>query len=586
MVASRRNQRGLSRLNALLALSFLVGAGCDSEPPPMVNIELFATQVNNTATDPLAEFSEVAKLVIRVKAEGQEDLTSAEPFSLTGSRQVALPPIPYLTDGTPQQIVLEGWSVDAAGDFLAPICVGRTAMFSITPEDEPITMRVQMARINSFARLTSAADGNDQVLSFGRVGHTVTQSPTGETLIAGGGAPVSDSEPWWTTAGVSTVYNSVELVNGDTQTATVHDVIPVNEAYPGLRLPRMWHTATAFETPDQSLRGVLFAGGYENTEAPTACPPAGGNTYASCTVEWYDPESGEIKILVPSLAKPRAGHTATLIDDSPTILFVGGDLDGQGTYEVWDPELGSPAGAIPLPDGSTRRFHAAVKAPILDEMGNNIDSVLIFGGESDTEALSTGLFFFRDQADQPIMIAHPAPLSKGPRTRLTASYVPAQNYVYFIGGFAGIDGTGVSAAIDVLDTKAVNWTLPFLEDGTPETPGLDDFNLVTARGGHTTSLVGDKMLVVLGGSSDTGTLDRAEIIHEYSPGGGQAPIIEVVSSCFQAECQSPLPPMPYALKGHQALVLNTGNLLLAGGVFGTGDTTPAFATDLYLFVPQ
>src|SRR5690606_3245762 len=94
---------------------------------------------------------------------------------------------------------------------------------------------------------------------------------------------------------------------------------------------------------------------------------------------------------LPRLAVPRAGHTATLIDDATRlVLFVGGDE--AGTWELWDPVGGSVpyGGAKPLPDGLARRHHRATTFFL---PGRAEPAVLITGGESPAFVHATAMLY-------------------------------------------------------------------------------------------------------------------------------------------------------------------------------------------------
>ena len=551
---------------ALLLLLGALTAGCSAEPTPdLLSVELFASP------DAASPFDGVGFMVVRVKGEDLNgDLLSVADYVDGAPGDAPLPTIPYSPEGLARQIVVEGWAATEAGDFSHLVSVGRSPWLVISETDEEQTIHVQMARINSFVPLTEVHTRTSQSLVTGRVGHTVTHTVKGETVIAGGGVPLNDGSgsPWWTRDGLGGFLSSVEIVDGVTQAAAIHAAPQEGgTVQSGLFFPRAWHSATALPTGQ-----IFFAGGWSEVN---------GGRDALSFVEWYEP-SGAIAVLQQPLAKARAGHTATLVDPNPdrfTILFVGGDADGEGTYELWSPVTGS-SGAVTLPDLLPRRFHAAVAAPVLDDNDNPMDAVVIFGGEADGEPLATGLFFV---VPTETMMVHPASLSKGARTQLTGTYVEAQNYIYLIGGHTDTEHTAASSAIEVYDTHASSWQQPFLA-------GTETFNLITPRGGHSTSLVGDSMLVILGGSIGQSSLDRVEIIHEYLEKDADTntvtPTIQVVHSCFEADCSSPVPAMPEARDGHQAVVLDRGSILVAGGASGSHLPSQELIHELDLYYPQ
>ncbi|MDP6944967.1 MAG: hypothetical protein QF464_12515, partial [Myxococcota bacterium] len=223
-----------------------------------------------------------------------------------------------------------------------------------------------------------------------------------------------------------------------------------------------------------------------------------------------------------------------------------------------------------------RRFHSAVLASVVDDAGASAETVVIFGGEDEEGPLASGLFFVI--ANEAMMI-HPSSLPKGARTQLTGTHVDSQGYIYFIGGYTQTAHTAASSAIDIYNTQAADWQQPFLL-------GVDGFNLLTPRGGHSTSLVGDKMLVTLGGSDGTGPMNRVEVIHEYlemnEATGTATPKIDLIYSCFEADCSSPVPAMPDARVDHRALVTSWGDVLVVGGA-GTAST---LVQGLSVYTPQ
>jgi hypothetical protein len=592
MVTLNTNYQLASRLLCCAFMFALLGTGCSSAPADQVTIQLFASPP--PGVDPYAG---VGKLVIRIKAEGQADIEAAENFALEGTRQIPLPPIPFLDDGTPQQIVIEGWSVSETGEFTANsklVSIGRTPEFSLTPDDEPMSFYVQMARINSFVPLTDALDGNIQNLTMGRVGHTVTTATGGETLIAGGATPLTDAAPWWGPGGVASYISTVEMMNSVTQ--NLSPLLTTEGASSGLLVSRMWHTGTALPTGD-----IFFAGGWGQAEFSGECPSGAGiPTYASCTIEWYQP-GGAIGLLQTPLSKARAGHTATLVDpDTPTILFIGGDLDGEGTYELWDPHSGTQ-GAVALPDNSTRRYHAAVKAQVYDTSEPPVlaDVVVIFGGESDTDPLDTGLFYVVEGGQ--MLPNYTQALPGGPRTQLTGTYIPDRDRIYFVGGFADKDHTLASPAIDSYDTTAANPFTPFVTEIQAIIPAVESEACVEAplqlehpRGGHTTSLIQDSMMIVLGGSDGASAVGDIEIVHDFKTERCSASLgVNQVTQVVGSVCTDPagcagvtLDPMPFASNGHRALVLDSGNVLMVGGVSTSAADSTNTVQSLYLFVPQ
>ncbi|MDP6945834.1 MAG: hypothetical protein QF464_16915, partial [Myxococcota bacterium] len=279
-----------------MVLMGLCAVGCESEPAPdLLTVKLFASPL---ADDP---FTDVAFLVFRVKADDlSEDLVSVTEFAAGAGGEAPLPTIPYSANGIARQVVVEGWASTTEGALSHVVSVGRSQEFDVQATDEPRTVYIQMARINSFSPLTEVFTHTSQIIQTGRVGHTVTHTARGETVIAGGGIPNSDGSPWWTRDGLGGFLSAVEIVDGVTQAAELHYVelytvgedtkVCTLETCPnggtpqsGLSFPRAWHTATGLPTGQ-----VFFAGGWSLS----------GDSHVTLPyVEWYEPE-GQIAVLL------------------------------------------------------------------------------------------------------------------------------------------------------------------------------------------------------------------------------------------------------------------------------------------------
>ena len=499
----------------------------------------------------------VGRLVIRYQfADGSEEVARATPYALG---QLEYPSdLPVGMSSAPTRLVIEGWSINDQGEFGYLLAIGR---HPLSPGiGAGALLSVKMARINHFTPLIASDSDTPQSLDSGRIGHSLTHSREGETLIIGGSVTDGVGASWWTSS------------SGATSTTSVARISPETWALSGdlsLSIPRAFHAAT------ESLKGDIFiTGGFSSAEHQGSLCAAGteGSEGSVCAVEWYDPGQG-FALLEAPLGKARAGQSAIVIDDTPTLLLVGGDGDAEGTWELWDPVNGS-RGPEPLPDGVSRRFAAAVHAPIRDDNGVAQDGVIIFGGESESGALDTGLFFVVEGA---LMLQHPTPLPKGARTHLSGSYVESQGYIYFIGGFGALDGTSASSAIDVYDTRAMNWQEPFLS-------GLEGFNLNAARGAHSASVVEETRIVILGGSDGTKALERTEIVFAYDPGDGLPVTVDLMSSCVSEGCTSRVPTMDSARVGHRAVVDSWGDILIVGGAEQADGSQMTEA--ITLFTPQ
>jgi Galactose oxidase, central domain len=170
-------------------------------------------------------------------------------------------------------------------------------------------------------------------MATARTGHTATLLANGEVLVAGGG-------------NVTGSLTSVELYNPATGKWAVSG---------SMATARGSHTATLLPNGE-----VLVAGGVSNGSSPWA---------PSCTAsaELYNPSTGQWTT-TGSMTKPRATHTATLLNDG-SVLVAGAFCSGAGsiypdnTAELYDPSKGTwkatgnmnvariNTAATPLPNG-------------------------------------------------------------------------------------------------------------------------------------------------------------------------------------------------------------------------------------------
>lgn len=494
--------------------------------------------------------------LVRVRAIG--DGLAAEysqVATLSGSGQVVLEGIPFSSASGERQIIVEGWSLAPTGAVGALVSRGQSVRVTVGEGQPPQALAVLFARVNTFLPLTGATSLDTQVLLEGRVGQTVTKTDKGEVVIMGGATLAGTGKAWWSPAGLSDVLRGVEVVSEMTNRVSPHPT--------GLVHKRVWHTATALYSGQ-----VIVAGGFGGV---------GTGAQALDLTEVYSPGGGEIKELVARLAKPRAGHTATLLDPGTfTMLFVGGDQDGEPTFEVWDPNNGT-TGARPLPDGALRSFQ---QATLFDVPSRAEPAVLITGGESASGPLDSALVY--DVAFDE-MFVNAGRMNKGARTQHTATYVAAQRFIYVVGGYATLDRAAASSAIDVYDVASDT----FLPEAV--TAGLF---LRTARGGHAAVLLDHSAVLLVGGTTNGGTpLDSIEIIHQYyeaptEPGGQARMVIDVADSRLPAGEDPGIPFMSTARFGASAIRMDSGMALVAGGAAGGTSAAYTLPLALDLYNPQ
>ncbi|MGM0577440.1 MAG: hypothetical protein ACQEXJ_17075 [Myxococcota bacterium] len=554
----------IARALLLPAVAALLVAGCDSSDgggsPQALDLNIYTSP---TAANP---YQDVAFMVLKVMGPDLgSGVVEIVPYEPGGSGTV--PDVPFGT--TDRQVVAEAWAGTPQGELSHVVSRGRSVSTQVSSSVlQPRQLPLLLARVNSFLPLTDAVDSQAQSLEQGRVGHTTTRTPSGEVLIAGG-ATVTDGNAWWRPEGFEQVISEVEVVEERSALRQTHSG--------GLPFPRAFHTATALSNGD-----VIFAGGWDAAGEPRR------------EAAWYaKSKDGSVSHLGAKLSTARAGHTATLVEpETFEILFVGGDAEG--TWELWNPSEGRVAGG-PLPDGP-RRFHSATWFEVPGEAGGpSRPAVLIVGGEDDEGTLASSMVYdvkSRTMLDQPGGLTRTVPCPEpddeepcrmeAPRTMLTGTWVPAQSKIYLVGGFSSVDRAAASNTIDVYETT----DQAFRTD-------VDAFNLAHARGGHTATLMDESSVLIAGGAASDGSARSSiEIIHQYykevtNPSTGQLELEARISVAFACEEDCPdIPDLPAARFGHAAVALDTGMVLLAGGLTGGGATALSHVLDLTLYNPR
>ncbi|MEE2779732.1 MAG: kelch repeat-containing protein [Myxococcota bacterium] len=557
--------------SALLLGAFvtaIVGCGDGDSGPEALIIDLYE------APGAPSPYEGVAFIALTVDGTDMAaPVTNVGPYVPFGG-SVTVPEIPYTGQGQTRRVTVEGWA-DAAGTVV--VSRGRSVSIPVEPDGQKQLLPILFSRVDSFIPLTSAITLAPQQMISGRLGHTATASATGQVVIAGGGLPdsaSSDARPWLA-EGMAEIHTSIEVVDETVNGVGQHQFcaqeccgqdcpsgkIPVNACEPttgcmnGLNYARAWHTATALPTGQ-----IVFAGGWTLDNW--------GDPQPMSYVEVYTPGLGnKVDILQFSLNKPRAGHTATLLDPSTfEILFVGGDTDGEGTWELWDPYNGTTLSGV-LPDQTVRRHHTAT---LFDVPGASQQAVLIAGGESDEQVLSSALIY---DALQRNMVVQQTGMLKGARSQLSASFDSEVGFIYLIGGYTNIGHTTASSSIDVYDVnRLLDPTQNEFRDDT------DTLVLTTPRGGHASTAMFDGSVVITGGSSATGNhLNTAEGITKYleqQPDGSLVQNIKCVPLTQQ---------MSRGRFGHRSVLTDRGTALLVGGLEGSTSLimSPVYDLDSY-----
>jgi hypothetical protein len=456
--------------------------------------------------------------------------------------------VPYSTTGARRELVVEGWS-DAGGQPGFVVSRGRAPSLVVQRGAAVQEVDVLFARVNSFLPLVSSSTQAPQQLLVARVGHAVTRS-AGEIVVTGGGIISAAASTWWNGAGFQSVSGAVEAIDLDTRELGSRTAMVV---------PRAWHSAVALSSGQ-----IIITGGYGADGNPTD------------STELYNPP-GVLEgraVELPRMAVPRAGHTATLLDDATRlVLIVGGDE--VGTWELWDPVGGSAphGGAMPLPDSLARRHHQATTFQLA---GRTEPAVLVSGGESPAFVHATAMLY--DSVARALIPVSQA-LPGGARTQHAAVYVPERGYIYVAGGFTDVSRQGTLAAIDVFDVA----TAAFKE-------GNAGFRMRTGRGGHGAVLLANNLVCMAGGIGDeppgTGLrpLGSLEVIHEFIDSTLQSLRIEVASS-WDPNGVGQLPFLPADRVGHRMVDLDGMALVIGGAAV---ETTGAYkmVKELSLYNPQ
>jgi N-acetylneuraminic acid mutarotase len=223
--------------------------------------------------------------------------------------------------------------------------------------------------------------------------------------------------------------------------------------------PRSDHTATLL--PDGK---VLVAGGVTGDYL--------SGTERVATAEVYDPASGTWSA-TGSMAKPRVGHTATLLPDGKVLVVGGGDGSSVlATAEVYDPASGtwSATGSMGTPRGA---HHAAL---LLN------GQVLVVGGRNDTASmLETAEVYDPASGTWSATGSMITP-------RRTHTVTPLPNGQVLVAG--GKEGFPIS--------------LPMLETAEVYDPASGTWSatgsMTTPRAGHTATLLPDGKVLVAGGT--------------------------------------------------------------------------------------
>jgi N-acetylneuraminic acid mutarotase len=282
---------------------------------------------------------------------------------------------------------------------------------------------------------------------------------------------------------------------------------------PDLPSPRFGHTATALPGGTVLLVGGRATGPVNSADANTLL---------------YDPLANTFATSAGQLALRRSHHTATLLPDG-TVLVVGGrGIAGQealSSVEIFDPGTGTWSSGMDLP--ARRREHTATLLPD--------GRVLVVGGYDNGNTATQGAYL-RDPATGAWTEVPTPALNTFYRAQHTATLLP-DGRVLVAGGNAIVTTTLVFNPAD--NTWAAGPNLPAFEFGghtatrLPGAPGnvlvaggntganasavtstvspasgagqaIRQPDLITARLGHTATLLAGGQVLALGGYTELG----------------------------------------------------------------------------------
>jgi hypothetical protein len=531
----------------LLVLGLLGLAACGgggSGDTEKVSLNLYTPPVGDGAPDPF-QGVQFIELGIQGEGIGSGELTRMYHFVREGG-VISVSGVPY---NSKVQVVAKGYPAAADNAGLPsqyPTAVGRTGYFSVRSGDAIRDLNLFFARVNAFSPLTKSPEAVGQPgaalsLPSARVGFAATVLQNGWILVTGGATLTAGATNPLEDEGIDTLLNEAWALDPATGTFTRAQ---------NLNLPRAYHTATLLPSGK-----VLISGGLSTD----------GHTPVSGT-EIFDPFTGAFSVGTP-LQFTRARHQATAVRSTDTqylVLFTGGE-GSPDTWELYDPSTGVVM---------SQKLHVARwnhrDAFVTKGLKGLHDAVYIVGGESNDGMVDTIEFF--DAA----VLQHVPPtitLDRGPKTLPTVSFNAVRNFVFVVGGFK--DRSKKEPVRDVelyaIDKNVEPVGLKYIAAGT------HNLDLQVARGGHTATLLPNHDLVFAGGMGVDGgnwkPIREGEVITE---------LIKLVPQADGTQKMNITPTrtvtdnsLPVGVGLPTAALMDTGNLVILGGVTGSGGTYEA-----------
>lgn len=173
----------------------------------------------------------------------------------------------------------------------------------------------------------------------------------------------------------------------DAATSTFALVVPVGNASAQITGARAFHTATLVVKPDQSIDGVLVAGGVND---------ASGTTTWDTAQLYVDTPQLRGFLPVVQMKAHRSSHAASLLPSGDVLLAGGHDGAGEvASTEIWS----GGSFALLAPMLAARRGHTALAVNAGESIAAG-DGVLVTGGNgSPTQALGSAEVLLRPLAD-------------------------------------------------------------------------------------------------------------------------------------------------------------------------------------------
>ena len=296
-----------------------------------------------------------------------------------------------------------------------------------------------------------------------------------------------------------------------------------------------------------SINKVLVTGG------ATLIDPTGLPLVITNSAELFDPASRTFTATTGKMAVPRAGHTATLLQDG-TVLITGGVLQVlppptvvSNNAEIFNPATGTFA-AVTATMANGRVFHTAT----LMTAGPLSGKVLVAGGVGLNGGLNN-LLVLNNSADiyDPATQTFTAVPGGMKQTRqFHAASALNDGRVLITGGVVTLPG--LSLFLPTVSTSSAEIFLPGNTVATSSfTPTSN--SMTSARALHTSNTLGTGKVLVAGG---LGLDSLANLLVAQT-----ADLFDPATNTFSA---TGLMSNPRDL--HSATVLNCGKVLLAGGI--------------------